>query len=317
VSQQLAESRSRRGFTLIELLIALVLSGIVAGVVFQLVLGQGRFAQLQGAREEVQQNARAALEVISSELRGIGHEGIADGTADAITLRSPLAWGLVCGYLGTSDEYVAVLFPSPAQQTVIGEANRLPDQTVFLAAPATVVGGPAWEFLEVTDVTAGGLSGAGLSDANSKCNTGLDPEPDVAGTNANASRVRVYASKATLPPIPSSMLAGSSVYLYRTVTYDVGASDFPDQWIRRNAEAMSGPVPNDGGLVFTYFAPAGGVDQDITADIEAAADLAARQALLNDVRRVRIQVNTQSTATFGGQAQGQSDSTEVYLRNRN
>src|SRR5687767_12028100 len=76
----------RSGFTLIELLVAIVIGSVVVGSLFQMISGQGRFVELQSAREEVQQNGRAAVELIGSELRTIaGGEALVLATEDSIT----------------------------------------------------------------------------------------------------------------------------------------------------------------------------------------------------------------------------------------
>ena len=61
----------RGGFTLIEILVALLISGLVVSSIFQVLQGNGRFVEMQSAREEVQQNARAALDLIAGDLRGV------------------------------------------------------------------------------------------------------------------------------------------------------------------------------------------------------------------------------------------------------
>ena len=58
--------RPGAGFTVVELMVAIVLTGILATIMFQLMQGQGRFAGLQDARQEVQQNDRGALDLITS-----------------------------------------------------------------------------------------------------------------------------------------------------------------------------------------------------------------------------------------------------------
>jgi Tfp pilus assembly protein PilW len=80
---------------LVELMVALVISGILVGIIFQFLLGQTRFARLQGAREEVQQNARVAVDVISSDLRAVGRMGSLQPTPTRLTF-GPLAHGDSC-----------------------------------------------------------------------------------------------------------------------------------------------------------------------------------------------------------------------------
>jgi prepilin-type N-terminal cleavage/methylation domain-containing protein len=61
--------RSERGFTLAELLVVMAILGFMMGALFTL-QRQGQLAYMTGsARVEVQQNARLALDMISSEVR--------------------------------------------------------------------------------------------------------------------------------------------------------------------------------------------------------------------------------------------------------
>jgi prepilin-type N-terminal cleavage/methylation domain-containing protein len=87
------------GFTLIELLVALIISGILVAAVFQVIGGQARFSEMQSGREEVQQNARASVELISSELRSIPPQGFSiEEEGESITFQLPRAWGVMCRY---------------------------------------------------------------------------------------------------------------------------------------------------------------------------------------------------------------------------
>jgi prepilin-type N-terminal cleavage/methylation domain-containing protein len=300
----------RLGFTLIELLAALVISGIVTTIIYQLLLGQGRFARLQTAREEVQQNARTALELIASELRGLGNEAISAGSAATITFRTPLAYGLVCGYLGNN---LVVLFPEAAREIVVAEWQRTGDRTVYLAAPAESGSPTQWTFLEVTDATA---AGSNLPDGIARCTSQLQPEPVPAAITASASRVRVFSSKSV--PIPPDRASADPVYLFRDVTYDKSTSTVlgnpvPGSWIRRNSEPVAGPVAADRGLRFSYFAwnQATSTEEDITAEV------VADQGRLRAVTAIWISIVAQSRARFNNTPQSDSASTRVSLRNRN
>ncbi len=82
--------RSQRGFTLAELLIVVAILGFMMGALFTL-QRQGQLAYMIGsARVEVQQNARLALEMMTSEIRSA--QAVTDATtctgaaASAITV---------------------------------------------------------------------------------------------------------------------------------------------------------------------------------------------------------------------------------------
>lgn len=267
-------ARRPSGFTLVELMVAIVISGILVGVIFQFLLGQTRFARLQSAREEVQQNARVALDVISSDLRAIGPQGIIAASANAITYRAPRAWGVVCGYSGGS---LALVFPGPAAPMLKAGSDSL------------AVGS---NFHQVSDVTGDG------SGAAAACNAGVAPNPAI---TAAEGRARLY----NLPAGAPTYLRRQDAYVYDRLTYDIGTSAAVPgaTWIRRNpgsgAQPLAGPLPANGGLVFAYEDGNGAT----TADPNA-------------MRRIKVTVTTNSRARFKDQAQADTDSTIIYLRNR-
>lgn len=269
-------ARSSRGFTLVELMVSLVIAGILIGVIFQFLLGQGRFARLQGAREEVQQNARVALDVISGDLRAVGPEGIISATGASISFRAPRAWGIVCGYTSTSPLKVAVLFPLAAMPTF-----RSGDDELAIGAG----------FYSVVDETGDG------SVAANRCKTDVKPSPDPVLQQA-----RVFSGRSGTA-IPGTLRPRQDAYVYDVITYDVGESTVAGtnvgRWIRRNAQPLAGPLPPGGGLTFVYSDENGALTTDA-----------------NSIRRVRITVTTNSRARFKDQAQADTDSTIVYLRNR-
>jgi prepilin-type N-terminal cleavage/methylation domain-containing protein len=277
-------ARNTAGFTLIELMVALVISGIVAGVVFDLMLGQTRFARYQNAREEVQQNSRAALEVISSELRGVPPLAIMQADPNAIRYYLPRAWGILCEPLPAGSTSAWVRFPAgvfPAEFQTGSAAWGI------AVAQATVP--PSWQFV----TTLSNATTANPCNANLQASGGLVDERGFAGG------ILVPSGAAT------PVAAGSQVFIFQEVAYTIGSSSVPGQWIRRaspanNPQPMAGPVPA-GGLQFTYLDAAGNPLNPV---------------VIQNIARVGVQVTTNSTARFQNVPQDNSAFTEVYLRNR-
>jgi len=294
---------SCRGFTLVELLAALVVAGIAATIVIQLLSSQGRLTRLQGARIESQQNSRAVLELIASELRGADPHSIATAEPGAVTFRTPRAWGVVCLH---TDQRMAVAFPSAAVA-----ALRTGEE--YLAVPP--VGGSAeWRFLDVSDRTGTAAERAEAQAACEGIGSGL---PQVGGVQ---SPVRMYAPRAGDPnPEPLGIAAGTPglmpgtpVYAFDVVRYTVGPSAAPPGWwVRRNTgpalamHPLAGPVPESGGLRFRFLDAAGFPLTDL-------ATAAARQ----EIRRVETSVVIMTRERFGGEPLHDSASTSVFLRNR-
>lgn len=210
-----------RGFTLVELVVALVISGFLAGVVFQLVRGQERFVSMQSAREEVQQNGRAALELISAELRGASREGITHAEERVIRFRMPRIFGLVCAAPASGTR--AVVFPGL-------DLTAFRSGTDSIAVrDSTSTADPRWRFAGVTDATPSGGQGA------AQCG-GFSPD-------AGRVQVRTFTG---LQDAAIPFQLGEPAYLYDAIEYDAGPSNVPGEWLRRQdrggTQPLAGPL---------------------------------------------------------------------------
>lgn len=290
-SRKSSRPDGRAGFTLIEILVALMISGLVISSIFQVMQGNSRFVQMQSAREEVQQNARAALDIIAGDLRGVPPGGLALMEESRIRFRQPRAWGILCNKLKPATATAWVLFPANVVplETLFGRAHwglgveQTTDPLVhtgtyrFVAAP--------------TQATVGDPCAA------------IQPDP-------TAQHVRLGFNTPGAPFVTSdSILPGTQVLVYEELQYDVNvvvAAAVPGNWIRRMAgftgstpimQPMAGPVPAAGGLRFTYL-QADGATTALTPD---------------QVRQIGIEVVTQSRGAADQQVD--SASTNVYLRN--
>lgn len=277
--------RDRSGFTLIELLVALVVSGLLVGVIFQLMQGQARFVGLQSAREEVQQNARAAIELIGSELRSVPDSvGLVAASADSISIRVPRVWGVVCAVPSAATRAIRV--PS-----ISGLSLEPTDSTQFaawVADPASPWTSP----VRVTDVA---------------------PSASDCADNPGSSVFRV--TLAGMPQNPAGVAAavGARAYLFDPVTYRVGESeDLGGLWIERRSggngnQPLAGPILDDAdgpGLRFRFFA----------GNVELAAPVAP--ADLPAVSRVQVLVRTVSRGGPADDRQVEQDTVLISLRNR-
>jgi len=307
-SADLAFRRGRGGFTLVELLVALVVSGILATVIFQLLQGQGKFVSIQSARAEVQQNSRGALELITSEIRSLPPGAIDSAAPDRIRYRLPRAWGIVCnlvgGVTGSASGTVGVVFPPgtfpPEFPTSFGQATGW-----GLAVPRAGGG----------YVTAP-LTGA--STAMGACAAALGASV-TSGADVRQFSHNVLPAAVEAPP-------GTLVFVFQQVEYEVAHANSPrGYWIRRrsgagNFEPLAGPLLSDGnsttGLRFTYLCrtAAGGARQLTASELQAPASY-------RSVDRVRVRVQMQSRSlnrTAFDERTGQqqeTDSLTVSLRN--
>lgn len=292
--------RDSRGFTLVELLVALMISGLLVTVIYQLLSGNSRFVQLQSAREEVQQNARAALDIIAGDLRAIPPGGVLTMGEDSVRAYVPRAWGVLCDTIDTTSPTAWVLFPAGVLPTL--DIFGRPHWGVAVEQTAD----PAVQTATYRFVAAPTQQVAGQPCATIQPN--LDPAQHVwLGFNRPAGTSFVTAG---------TILPGTQVLVFEEMKYDVaesGSSGVPGYWIRRmigrvgesaNMQPMAGPVPETGALRFTYLR-ADGVTPAATAD---------------EVAVIRVQVIVQSRSETGSgvtRAPEQMDtvSTDVYLRN--
>lgn len=280
----MAEPGARRsgdgGFTLIELLVAIVIGGIVVGVLFQMIGGQGRFVELQSAREEVQQNSRAALELIGSEIRSMPHgSALVAASDDAITLRATRFSGVVCG-TAHGGAALDVVFPE-----IPGVSWAVNQGTGVIVHGDTSSG---WDHARVSSI--GG--------AASVC--GSDP----VAPGAEVRRITM------LTPL-SSVELGDVVSIGDEVTYRSGTSSVDGLWIQRRLgtgthQPFAGPILDDRGLRFDYFA-----GHSATPLPTPITDPALRES----VTRIAVSVAAVSRNRVAGEAQMKVDSLVVSLRN--
>lgn len=270
-------------------MISLVLGALIIGVVLQFVTGQTRITSMQSGREEVQQNARGALEMIASDLRGAIAAGVEQGDANAIEVMLPRRWGVVCAQ--TVPTRTVVVFPViPGAPTPVGAGAGL-----LFQQPGAAVG--AW--LPVLPVRATVLQA-----------TPVAVNPTCAGLSTTGNVTAFQLDGLAHPAVA----VGSTVALYQRVRYDVQTSR-GEQWIFRSngmaadggwsMQPLAGPLDAAaGGMSLTYFTG--------TPPVEMAAPPGgnASTALLSQVRlRVRMK-SRQGTTT-----QVEFDSATVQIRN--
>lgn len=288
-----------RGFTIVELLIALVISGLLVGVIFQLMEGQGRYVSIQSAREEVQQNTRAAVELIGSELRTApAGDGIELAAEDSIRVRAARFWAVVC--VGTNNGNNATV----RMPKLEGGSMTLNSGTYFVANVSSDPALPEW----TNGVVVTGI-GAPLASPPLAClipgEATLPPGVEVRTLN--------FASRPNGLVTGEQAVPGDVAYVYDQVTYRTGASTTGGDWIQRRIgsangarnQPMAGPITPGNGLKFTYYSGATVVPAPV-------ADAATRAT----IDRLRMVVETISRNRPGSNRQLKADTVMISLRNR-
>lgn len=275
--------KRQAGFTLMELLVALIISGIFATILFQLLQGQGRFVQVQSGREEVQQNARAVLELVGSEIRSIPPGGgLQVAAANAIEMQVPRFWGVVCAVSATNPvSWIDLRVP---QNVVLRTGrNNSTGLMVNLGTDQTPVWSPPLPL--TAELSAGGCPPLSAADES----------------------WRVEYTPGATPPVPE---VGDLAYVYDVVAYDM-ATSAGETWIRRSEgdsgfQPMAGPVDPSNGLLFRFF-------RGNNAVPETSLPMNANQRA--DVSRIEVNVHAISLRTGSADVEEES-SMLVYLRNR-
>ena len=184
----------RAGTTLIELMIALVVLAIFVTAMTALILSNSRSDEDTDARREARGVARAAINILESEIRMAEPAGVIAPTDDStLTFNQPFAFGIICSVAGGST--TIALLPSadlPSSLSVDGYAGW---------AYRDVKG--TYQYSSTTSIS-GGSSG--------NC-TGASP----AVTPPSAGRV-------VQVPSAGGETAGSVAMLYRQLTYSLRIS---------------------------------------------------------------------------------------------
>ena len=180
--------RARAGFTLLELLIGMVVMSIVGMGLASLLANQMRFQNIEDAMRDSRSGARAALNVLTTDLRMLEGDGaVALAAARDITLRVPYSFGVVCA--------------SNAAQT---DVSLLPsDSTTYATAG---ISGWAWRD-----------SSTGVWSYQETATTVTSP--GTATCTAASVTVMAAGRVVRLAPGLAGLAAGSPVMLYQRIRY--------------------------------------------------------------------------------------------------
>jgi prepilin-type N-terminal cleavage/methylation domain-containing protein len=185
---------SRRGFSLAELMVALVIAGVIGIALTRLLINQSRFVAAQDGYMRARAGARAGLNVMLAELRGVTWGGLTAATADSVTVRVPFAFGVTCTQPSGGYQAIA-LFPY--------------DSAAY--ATATLSG---WAWRDDTGEWQYEAGGALTTGTASDC-SGAAPAVNVL---TNGTVVRVTPNDTATDP-------GRSAYVYQTIRYAIAPSE--------------------------------------------------------------------------------------------
>ncbi|MFQ5890055.1 MAG: PilW family protein [Gemmatimonadota bacterium] len=246
--------RHHGGFTLVEMLIAIVITGVLGAAVMSLLLSQNRF---YGKNDDViyaQQSLRAAVDLMSAELRMASPGDLLAATPDSVSFRFDVLRAVVCDSTG-ADEATLFVYDS------VSNANLV---TGF---SGTAYSGP----YDSAFVYADGWTGVVGS-------TGATPKATCTGLGAPATSADVYYRTVTgwqgnfAQGVPDR---GSLVREYGRLTYRFASSGFgTGQALWRGSQELVSPFQN--GAAFSYVM----ADSTVQSTVAVAA--------FPNVRSVRV-----------------------------
>ena len=289
-----ADARRRRGFTLVEMLTTLVILGIIGGALVKLIMVQARFSQTQMALRSARNVSRSAMNVVVTDLRMVQDSGgLVAASPDSVTVRIPLAFGLVCS---TGGNVTLSLLPADSAMTALGvyAGYAIRDSASGLYSYT-----PAAHRLRVTNLNSG---------LAATC------------TTAGISTVTYGTRSSTIVTLNDSPVGTSNVgwpaFIYQRVTYKFANSTaYPGRkglWRFVATDDPNSPVadeiiaPFDSSAKFRFYA--------LNAD--AAQDTLPTR--LSDVRGVELVLagSSNEQLTANQQAKQATMVTGVFFKNR-
>jgi prepilin-type N-terminal cleavage/methylation domain-containing protein len=187
----------RGGFTLVEVLIALTLTALIGAALTSVLVSQSRFVDQQEKMSSARQVSRAAMNMLSAELRMVETSGgVVNATPSSITVNVPYAMGLACG-----------------QQSGLLRVSFLPtDSVAFHETPPSGFAYRTSNLNNATYVYAGAVAVPEVA-ALAVCGTLWN----INTLTTEGGRERIIGTAVT-PPVAVPL------FLYRTVTYSFAAS---------------------------------------------------------------------------------------------
>ena len=185
-------SGRRAGISLVELLVALTLLGFIGISILRTFTSQARLADMNTKRLDARAVSRAPVNLFMSEARMVETgNGMVAASASSVTLRIPVALGVVCGTSGTAT--VLSLMPVDsavyASAAISGHAYRQ-DNGVYVYTEGT------------TSVTPGG---------------------DATCTAESITTVAGGRTVLVTPQMPAATI-GAVAFIYQRVRYDFAPS---------------------------------------------------------------------------------------------
>jgi prepilin-type N-terminal cleavage/methylation domain-containing protein len=113
-------SALRRAFTLVEILTSLAILGIIGLAFVRIILSQSRFTEGQMAGRNARTVSRNAMNIMLTDIRMVQDDGgLRFAARDSVTVRVPVAFGLLCA--NTGGIATMQLLPVDSAMTAMGQ----------------------------------------------------------------------------------------------------------------------------------------------------------------------------------------------------
>lgn len=245
--------RAQTGFTLVEMIITITVTTVLGAGILSLLLGQNRFYGHNDDAIYAEQSIRAAVDLMSAELRMASPSDVMAATSDSVSVRFDLVRAVVCAV--TAGDQTAVFVYDTVSNANLPSGFR-----------GGAFSGPYDSAFVYADGWIGTTSGSG-----SAKNTCVDNgAPDLTGTQLYR---RVSGWGAGFGAVP---VQGSIVRSYGRLTYRFADSGFgPGLAVWRNSQELVSPF--DSGARFRYVLDDGSVVTSVAP------------AQFNQIRMIRIE----------------------------
>lgn len=224
------------GFTLTELLVALVVTGILAAGVVNLLLEQNRFYNQHDEMIYAEQSLRGVADLVSRELRMAAQQDVMYAGADSVLVLSDLRRGVVCRVATDVVTYYAYESPAANLTGTVGTAYQ---------DPATA-----------TDpfVYDRGFDGRGSVASSTEvgdCVNNGAPDPALSGISASDYHTVDFGSSSLSTPA-----LGAAIRVYQRLAYSFAPSSFSNGLaLMRNGQELVAPFEQGAG--FEYVTDSG------------------------------------------------------------
>ncbi len=227
------------GFTLIELLVALVVTGILAAGVVNLLLEQNRFYNQHDEMIYAEQSLRGVADLVSRELRMAAQQDVMYAGADSALVLSDLHRGVVCRVATDMVTYYAYESPAANLTGTVGTAYQDP---ATAHAP----------FTYDRDFDGRGSAETSVTSRVTDCVNNGAPDPSLSGISVSDYRTVDWSSSG----FASTPAVGAAIRVYQRLAYSFAPSSFSNGLaLMRNGQELVAPFEQGAG--FEYVTDSG------------------------------------------------------------